>query len=311
MKNFHKKAFSLVEISIVILIIGILIAGISQGIDLYKDIKLASARSLTKNSRVSRIPNLISWYETTGENIFSTGTTSFQDISAQDGKKINRWKDSNPNSVYKYDATQTTDANQPKIIFDKDTSLPIVRFDGNPRYLALPDGTVPYGDSAYTVIFVSKVDVFGNFGILGSGSYDGKHKTNAFRYQNDGVGNYWWPSPDSYAYIDVANKLQILIFDYNKEERFIHINGFFAGSSIIFSSPRERNSTTFNNTIGLTCVGCSVPEYLVGSIAELIIYDRALSANEREDIEKYLSKKWSIKIGVSDEWQWSDLWNFY
>jgi prepilin-type N-terminal cleavage/methylation domain-containing protein len=58
MKNLHKKAFSLIEISVVILIIGILIAGISQGIDLYQDSRLAIARSLTQNSRVGRIENL-------------------------------------------------------------------------------------------------------------------------------------------------------------------------------------------------------------------------------------------------------------
>ena len=69
MKNFHKKAFSLVELSMVILIVGILIAGVSQGIDLYQDSRLATARSLTKNSRVGRIPDLVSWYETTNENV--------------------------------------------------------------------------------------------------------------------------------------------------------------------------------------------------------------------------------------------------
>ena len=70
MKNFHKKAFSLVELSMVILVIGILIAGISQGIDLYQDMRLATARSLTQNSRVGRIDNLELWLETTTEKSF-------------------------------------------------------------------------------------------------------------------------------------------------------------------------------------------------------------------------------------------------
>ena len=194
MQNFHKKAFSLIEISVVIVIIGILIAGISQGIDLYQDMRLATARSLTQNSRVARIPDLVSWYETTGENVFSQGTTSFQNIEkVQVNQKINRWKDSNPNSIYKYDATQTTSANQPKIIFDNDTSLPIVRFDGNPRYLALPDGTVPFGNSEYTVIFISKTDNYGTYGVLGSGNYAVTNKSNAFRYSINGqIINYWW-----------------------------------------------------------------------------------------------------------------------
>jgi len=60
----YKKAFSLVEISVVILIIGILISGVSQGIDLYEDFRKNSAKSLTLNSRVGRIPDLLWWIET-------------------------------------------------------------------------------------------------------------------------------------------------------------------------------------------------------------------------------------------------------
>jgi prepilin-type N-terminal cleavage/methylation domain-containing protein len=301
MKNLHKKAFSLIEISVVILIIGMLIAGISQGIDLYQDSRLATARALTKSSRVGRIPDLVSWFETTAENIFSSGTTTFQNIEkVQADQKINRWKDSNPNSIYKYDATQTTDANQPKIIFDKDSSLPIVRFDGNPRYLALPDGTVPFGNSEYTVIFISKYDptCFDRCGVLGSGNYGTNNQTNAFRYtisSAKNIYNYWW-------WVDIAspenaispNKFQIFVFDYNKATRNIYING--ANVKSISSSGRESAKT--NNTMGLTCLtGCpGGQEYLVGAIAELIIYDRALLNSERKDIEKYLSKKWAIKI---------------
>jgi hypothetical protein len=302
MKILYKKAFSLVELSMIILIIGMLIAGISQGIDLYQDSRLTTARSLTKNSRVGRIPDLVSWYETTAENVFSSGTSSFKDIEKiQADQKINRWKDSNPNSVYKYDATQTTDANQPKIIFDRDSSLPIVRFDGNPRFLALPDGTVPFGNSEYTVIFISKYDptCSDRCGVLGSGNYGTNNQTNAFRYtitSAKNVYNYWW-------YVDIVspenaispNKFQIFVFDYNKVTRNIYINGVNVKS--ISSSGRE--GTKSNNTMGLTCStsGCSGgSEYLIGSIADLIIYDRALLSNERKSIETYLSKKWSIKI---------------
>jgi prepilin-type N-terminal cleavage/methylation domain-containing protein len=292
MKNLHKKAFSLVELSMVILIIGMLIAGISQGIDLYQDSRLATARALTKSSRVGRIPDLVSWYETTAENIFSSGTTSFQNIEkVQANQKINRWKDSNPNSIFKYDASQTSSANQPKIIFDKDSSLPIVRFD-SPSFLNLPDGTVPYGDSEYTVIFISKVDVSGNYGVLGSGNYGTQNQTNAFRYDSGGkVVNYWWHVDlSSLTNTTINNKFQIFIFDYNKSIRNLYVDGVL--KNYISSTIKPRESTNLNNTIGKTY---SV-EYLVGSIAELIIYDRALLNSERNDIEKYLSKKWSIKI---------------
>lgn len=64
MKLSLKKAFSLVEISIVILIVGILIAGVSKAIDLVMDSKLNSARSITKGSQILRIPNVALWLET-------------------------------------------------------------------------------------------------------------------------------------------------------------------------------------------------------------------------------------------------------
>ena len=66
MKNKNtKKAFSLVEISIVILIIGLLIAGISKAGDMIFDVSLKSASSLTKGTKVGRMPGLALWLETT------------------------------------------------------------------------------------------------------------------------------------------------------------------------------------------------------------------------------------------------------
>jgi prepilin-type N-terminal cleavage/methylation domain-containing protein len=294
----YRKAFSLIEISMVILVIGILIAGISNGIDLYKDMKLATAKNLTQNSRVGRIENLIAWFETTKESNFSKGTTAFENLkNFTANQEINRWKDNNPNSIVKYDATQTTSANQPKIIFDETTSLPVVKFDGSPRHFILPDGTVPFGNSAYSVIFVSKNIDNSSGGILGSGTYGTRNLTNAFRYEsNKRIHNYWYgddaTDETTPANSVVTNKFQIFIFTYNQTDRKIYINGVYQTGD----SPSARASTSINNTIGLTCSNCGGKEYLNGAIAELIIYDRALYTKEREDVEKYLAKKWSIKI---------------
>lgn len=63
MKNYPKKAFSLIEISIVILIIGLLIAGISKATDMLADSKLKSARSVSRGSIVPRLSNLVLWLD--------------------------------------------------------------------------------------------------------------------------------------------------------------------------------------------------------------------------------------------------------
>jgi hypothetical protein len=39
------------------------------------------------------------------------------------------------------------------------------------------------------------------------------------------------------------------------------------------------------------------PTYYFGQIAEIIFYSRALTDQERQGVEAYLSKKWGIKLG--------------
>ena len=73
-KSRPRSAFSLIEISIVILIIGILIAGVIQGGKLLQKFRLQTARSLTNSSVVSEITGLVAWYESTvAESFYSTG----------------------------------------------------------------------------------------------------------------------------------------------------------------------------------------------------------------------------------------------
>lgn len=83
------KAFSLVELSIVILIIGVLIAAAGQGIDLLQDARLTAARMLTQSSRVASLKGLSLWLETTSENSFSAA-------EAVDGSVVTSWNDINP-----------------------------------------------------------------------------------------------------------------------------------------------------------------------------------------------------------------------
>lgn len=92
-KNF-KRAFSLVEISIVILIIGLLIAGISKATDMFYDAELKSLRSLTKGSRANRIPSLVLWLETTSEE-------SMKSSERFDGGNVSYWSDINPQTTNK------------------------------------------------------------------------------------------------------------------------------------------------------------------------------------------------------------------
>ena len=131
MKNFHKKAFSLVELSMVILIVGILIAGVSQGIDLYQDMRLATARSLTQNSRVNRIEDLTMWFESTSEQ-------SFEKPNPNDGDRIALWKNINFKLSNRIDVAQSTQASKPFYVRNGINNIPALRFN-NAQVLVASD----------------------------------------------------------------------------------------------------------------------------------------------------------------------------
>ena len=97
MKLINNKAFSLIELSIVILIIGILVAGVTQSSRLIKAMKIQSAKSLTVSSPVPSFKNVTLWLE-------STLSESFDSAEAQDQLQISTWKDINPQSSFKNNA---------------------------------------------------------------------------------------------------------------------------------------------------------------------------------------------------------------
>lgn len=128
MKIYRKnKAFTLIEISIVILVIGILVAGISSGIELYQDFRLETANQLTKNSIVGRIDGLSLWFETTSDR-------SFQKSKPSAGQSISLWKNLNlqiPNSINVF---QNDPQYQPKYILNAINGLPALNFDDGIKY---------------------------------------------------------------------------------------------------------------------------------------------------------------------------------
>ena len=47
---------------------------------------------------------------------------------------------------------------------------------------------------------------------------------------------------------------------------------------------------------GPRIANCFTINYYKGDIAEIIMFNRALSEKDRQSVESYLSKKWSIRI---------------
>jgi prepilin-type N-terminal cleavage/methylation domain-containing protein len=287
-----KHAFSLIEISVVVLIIGILISGISTGIDLYQDFKLATARQFTQNSRVSRIDGLTLWLETTSEK-------SFEKPNPKDGDLIGLWKDINPNISSQITASQTDNNRKP--IYKNIDGLPILRFNGSSNNFKLTDGTIPVGNSAYTVFFVVKLsnNITATFSpILSAGMWVGH--VNAFRYEASKFSN---PTGNSSYYnliittnLFPKNKYVLLTAFYDNQPatglKVLYINGVEEARG---SVGWAQQTPATNNFIG-NSPWSGDAENFFGDMGEIIIYNRALKIQEIKSIEKYLATKFNIKI---------------
>ncbi len=145
MKNH--RAFSLIELSVVILIIGILIAGVTQGSKLIGNFRLQTAQTLTQNSPVSGIPSLILWFETSME-------TSFDDAEQENNSPVSTWYDINMQSSSKTNATQATLANRPLFIKNVFNGIPAIRFDGVSDYMSF-NGAI-LAKTSYTIFMVEQ-----------------------------------------------------------------------------------------------------------------------------------------------------------
>ncbi len=91
MKNNKNQlqAFSLIELSIVVLIIGLIVAGVLGGKKLVELSSLSKARTLTNSSPVNGIEDLVFWFETTSKD-------SIPPAQAIDGTTITTWYNLNP-----------------------------------------------------------------------------------------------------------------------------------------------------------------------------------------------------------------------
>lgn len=291
--NINKLAFSLVEISIVFVILGILISGIVQGIDLYVDYRIVNAKNLTTNSRVGRIEDLEIWLETTSKVSFATGTTTYTNLYNDpiEGTKIGMWRDINPKltSENRLNIFRNTDLNnQPTYTKKGINSIPALKFDSTDSLNTY--GFVPrLNTEKFTTFLVMNHDNLGgndlNFVLFSRpGSIAGYsllvQKLSGIQSLNYMVGGSGWGG--SSAIIKSSETPLIITF-------------LFDG----ISCKLYRNGVEYSqNLTGSYVLNTSAQTYLAprGYLGEFIYYSRNINDRERIDIEQYLSKKWSINI---------------
>jgi prepilin-type N-terminal cleavage/methylation domain-containing protein len=296
-----KNAFSLIELSIVILIIGILIAGVTQGSRLIREMRFASAQSITKSSDVNSIPDLAIWLETTSEKSFITDRP-------EDGDAIQTWYDINPRilETLRINATQATSGSRPLYKVGVINSLPVLRFDGTDDSMSVADGFDNDSENV-TLFLVWKSNVptsnLGEMDLLEKWHQGASGYPYVLRSSSSGGGEYRFNAYDgannpSVVSTTLRTPSSASIINARRSKNGVMnlwVNGNKEGGDVTDNTTTTAGSSANNDTLGI-CVRPTVGFVCNGDIGEIIIFSRALKEAERKSVENYLGKKWGIRV---------------
>ena len=288
--NRSIKAFSLIELSIVILVIGVLIAGVSQGGKMITKFKITTAASLTNSSPAHSIKNLVAWYETTSEK-------SFIATESDDGQSVSTWYDINTQQLKKRNAT-SSGTSKPTYKISGDTGLPMLYFDGSNDYFNLPNSTLPSRNSSFTTFVVDIRQAKSGFVTLYSSGKWNSTQINLLRYNNQTLYNFLGMTGNINSVVSPSINSwgkSINMATYNNDITNRRVELYRSGLGLRWGEANfTLNMGTTFNYIG-KAYWAPVEAYK-GYIGELIIFDRYLKTEERESVKAYLSQKWGIKI---------------
>ena len=290
-----RTAFSLFELSIVAVIIGILTTGVIQGSNLIKSARINSARLLTSTSPVPQINGLVAWYETSMRN-------SFLESESYDTAQPTTWYDISPNSVNVQNSVSKRNT-----LTRTASSSAVYRSSGINKFPALQFytgfGTVFSLSSLYqgklaqsTIFFVFRPQVVvGTTTLYLMKSYSGG--TTAIGVNSNSVTLNAGTSAATGTSTNAANisynKDYILAAYFNGSSSAVYVNdvtNLIGGTTINPGTDSVDGLKIGAATIGPTDTGLS------GFLSEVIIYDHPLNLRERKDIMGYLSKKYRISV---------------
>ena len=242
------------------------------------------------------MPNQISglqlWLDATDSGYLFTDSSCTNPV-ATSTDPVGCWKDKSGNL---YNAVQAVGGSRPLYITNALYGKPVVRFNGSSSYL---NGvTIPGLNSTSMSIFVvmsgastALSDWSSPFNI---GCYPSQFafarwlSNGTFEVANTGMGSAGlYSAPGSFP----NSGFPYTVFEYVKN--FNVASTIYANGAYLNSVASGAGFTNGNYSIGENNGGCYY-SYYAGDIAEMIIYNSALSTADRQSVETYLNNKYHI-----------------
>lgn len=296
-----KGAFTILELSIVLIIIGIITVGILKGTGLISSSKISLARSLTAKSVVSQIDGLVVWYETSSRD-------SFLESESVNGGVITNWYDISPSSLPQKKNTLTAKTGAVKYITQGINNIPSLQFSGqsDSSVTNLQLSSFYQGSTSQNTIFIVFQQMTRNY----ISSYDrwiidshSSASTSSIGYSDvSGVDDFRINAGSATAYtsstnapIFADNKAYIAAIYYDGAYSKAYLNDITKMVGDGYLSPNPGSNYLSGLTVGSLKSDVSESRF-VGLISEIIIYNRFLKEIERNDIFRYLAKKYNMNV---------------
>lgn len=290
-------AFTLIELSVVLLIISIIVAGVVAGGSLIKASKLISfgaklknldtakndavntktslARVKTANSVIGDIAIPLVWFETTlAASYIDTEGTNF----GLDGGAVTGW-----NNLVDSD-TDATNNGDPAYIASAINGLPAIRFDGVGDYF-VTDGQLTLKDEQTSFMVIGNLTA----GAGNSHFYRVNNSSGQVPFINSSSQFQLYNGATLSSGSVITAAPSILTAIWNGASSQVRINAAQVGST----GNAGLSSVTGQLGIGATSIGVGP---INGDYGELIIFDEVLSDSQIDQVEEYLSDKWGIVI---------------
>jgi hypothetical protein len=219
-----------------------------------------------------------------------TLTATYGAGSALALERVSQWNDKSSNG---YNVTQATALKQPVYNPNQQNSKAVLTFDGASSF-AVPAGvfTIPNGDN--TAFFVSKRNSeTGAQEILA-----GMREAGSVRYQlryTSGAGSIAFWNSNAAPGTEVSKS--------GNTNTNMNINIARRSSTTLAAAVNNGPETTNTNAnsesgVDSAFIGTTsdASGWLIGSIAEIIIYHRSLTTFEISQVNRYLSQKWGVTI---------------
>jgi len=300
-KKQKRSGFTIVELSIVIIIIGIVLAGITSATRMVYQFKLTTARSITTGAGVNSIYGLLLWFDSTAEKAIS-------DSESMDGNTVTKWYDTNPQQVFKYTLSQNISANRPTYVAKGQNGLPVLRF-------ASTSATVQTMSTNSIINDLANNPSFTAF-IVASSSHNSSSVARMIQLGNQsyactGVNVSYWSSNQMAIVFNGGEKAFTVPASSNAgilevvRDSVVGASSVNDGTTVYFNGKNSPLSARNNGDCTPSLVFSSMllspdtpisPTTWSMDFAEILIFNRVLKNDERKDIRDYLAKKWSIKV---------------